>query len=156
MGLSSPNRNTTASAAQRCLALLLPLLLLPRPAPAQAARWVLAGTIVNPTDAPTELVVGVTPDYYESPRFDGTYQRYTVSPTVLAANARSVERDFGYWDVTISFTIESPRCLPPARPSRWGRLDSPSRAWLIHRRLGYAIAHKIDARRITAADCGSG
>jgi len=89
-------------------ALLLPLLVVPRAAPAQESTWVLTETIVNPTGAPTEFIVGTTPNYYESPRFDGTYERYTVSPALLGMNWRSVEREFVFWDVTISFAIDPP------------------------------------------------
>jgi len=105
--------NPAATAGQRriilFLAALLALLMLPRAAPAQEeTRWVLVETNVNPAGAPTEFVVGTTPNYYESPRFDGTYERYTVSPALLGNNSRSVERESVFWDVTISFTIDPP------------------------------------------------
>jgi len=113
MNRTVPRKNPAAPTGQRriilFLAALLPLLMLPRPVPAQEeTRWVLVETNVNPAGAPTEFVVGVTPNYYESPRFDGTYQRYTVSPALLGSNWRSVEREFVFWDVTISFAIDPP------------------------------------------------
>ncbi len=91
----------------------LALLALPQPLPATAAdappgRWTLAETNINPSDAPTEFVVGVTPGYYESPRFDGTYDRYSVSWDTISHNSSSVERDYEYWNVSSSVNFQPP------------------------------------------------
>jgi uncharacterized Zn-binding protein involved in type VI secretion len=90
------------------LAVVLPLLAVSVPAATQGNRWVLAETIVNPENAPVEFVVGTTPAYYESPRFDGTFQYLTVSPTVLADRLRFVDHGYQWYDVTISFSVEPP------------------------------------------------
>ncbi len=112
MGQAAPGRRSRFVVGWRrgglLLAVVLPLLALSVPAPTQGSRWVLAETIVNPENAPVEFVVGTTPGYFESPRFDGTYQFYTVSPTVLADRTRSVDHGFQWYDVTISFSVEPP------------------------------------------------
>lgn len=72
------------------------------------AEWRLAATNINPLDAPTEFVVGVTPDYYESPRFDGTFSRNTVSATAMVGHDRSVEREYQYYDMTTTISIVGP------------------------------------------------
>lgn len=89
---------------------LLALLALPGPIQARqgASRWVLAETLVNPAGAPTEFEVGVTPTYYESPRFDGTFERYAVSAGSIVADVRSVDYGVEYWNATISFSIQPP------------------------------------------------
>ncbi|MEA2001303.1 MAG: hypothetical protein U9N84_05380, partial [Actinomycetota bacterium] len=106
-------RSSKGRLATLLAALLLSLLALPQPAPAltgdaSAGRWTLAETNINPIDAPTEFVVGVTPDYYESPRFDGTFDRYTVAWNEISHASRSVERGFEFWNVTSSVAFQPP------------------------------------------------
>lgn len=94
-------------------ALLVTLLVSPQPVPAQAGdapadRWVLVETRVNPNGAPTEFVVGVTPNYYESPRFDGKFDRYTVTATGISSQKRDVDHGFESWNMTSDVTFGTP------------------------------------------------
>jgi len=112
-GLRWPADGKVAAVVRRALLtalVLFPLLMLPDPIQARQgeSRWVLTETLVNPENAPTEFEVGVTPTYFESPRFDGTFERYAVSAGSIVANVRSVDHGVEYWNATISFSIEPP------------------------------------------------
>lgn len=91
----------------------LALTVVPQIAPAGAAdapagRWTLEETNINPFDAPTEFVVGVTPNYYESPRFDGTFDRYTVAWNNISHSRASVDRGYEYWSMTTNVDFQPP------------------------------------------------
>ncbi len=112
---TGPSRRSRRNVARGVVFVLFASLLsisLQPPTPAPAAQsddqWVLTETLVNPDNHPTEFVVGVTPDYYESPRFDGKYQRYTVTATGFSSQNRDVDRGVESWNVSSSTTFDSP------------------------------------------------
>ncbi len=87
----------------------------PRSVAQSEGRWVLTETLANPYGQPTEFVVGVTPGFYESPRFDGSFSRYTVTELGISSHHRWVEREFQYYDATfdVVFDAASPAEMEP-------------------------------------------
>ena len=70
--------------------------------------WTLVETVVNVRDEPTEFVSGVTPGYFGEPRFDGTFERVTVSATSIVRERRSVDQGVEYWHITTTVTLDDP------------------------------------------------
>ena len=80
----------------------------PTPTTVATGQWRLVATNINPLDEPYDFVVGVTPNYYESPRFDGTFSKNTVSATAMVGRDRSVEREYQFYDMTTKVSIVGP------------------------------------------------
>jgi|GEM_PF-3835945 len=72
------------------------------------ASWVLVDTKINPAGAPTTFVVGETPGYYSSPRFDGKWAKYTVSPTSLGMSERDVDHGFENYKTSFTAALTGP------------------------------------------------
>jgi len=75
---------------------------------AEGDRWVLAETRVNPNGAPAEFVSGVTPNYFGDPRFDGKFDRYTVTATGISSHRRDVDYGVELWNMESKVTFDTP------------------------------------------------
>lgn len=74
---------------------------------AGAPHWVLAETLVNPNREPTDFVVGVTPNYF-SDRFNGSFERYSVTETSITYARRWQDRGTLQCDATVGVTFSPP------------------------------------------------
>jgi hypothetical protein len=78
-------------------------------------QWVLVETRINPDNAPTEFVVGVTPGY-SSERFNGSFERWSVTESGLTYNRRWQDRGALQCDVTLGAHFSPPpRALLPGQ-----------------------------------------
>ena len=75
---------------------------------AEGDRWVLVEVLVNPNGAPTEFVSGVTPNYFGDPRFDGKFDRYTVTATSISSHRRDVDYGVEFWNMKSNVTFDTP------------------------------------------------
>lgn len=75
---------------------------------AQQEAWVLDEIVINPEGHPTDFVVGETPDFYESPRYDGTFERYELSDTAMVHRSRRVDRGEERWNMTTQISMTGP------------------------------------------------
>lgn len=77
-------------------------------AAAQQEAWVLDEIIINPDDHPTEFVVGETPGFFESPRYDGTFERYEITDEAIVHRSRRVDTGEERWNMTTTVAITGP------------------------------------------------
>lgn len=71
-------------------------------------RWVLVDTLINPYDALTEFIAGVTPDWFTEDRFAGKMATYTVTSTSISWHDVDVDHGYTSWDITLTSTFEEP------------------------------------------------
>ncbi len=70
--------------------------------------WLLARTEINPRKEPTHFEVGVTPNYFSSPRFDGKYEIYTVSEEAITYATRDVDGGTEYHKAEFTAALSKP------------------------------------------------
>jgi len=92
-------------------AVLLPVVL--KAVSARAATgdtWVLSETRVNPGNEQTEFVAGPsgTPQYFNEPRFEGKFQRYTIAATSITSHNRDVDHGIEHWNMTSQTSFDTP------------------------------------------------
>ncbi|MCL1593687.1 MAG: hypothetical protein M3132_04965 [Actinomycetia bacterium] len=80
------------------------------PATATGDTWVLSETRINPGNEQTEFVAGPggTPKYFNEPRFEGKFQRYTITATSISSHNRDVDYELEHWNMTSQTSFDTP------------------------------------------------